>query len=127
MYLHICPECQQDNHAACWKLRPAPPGVCGGSKCTCRCDGVKSSRPTQSELRALYTPPPEGWPEPLIGDLNYAALTPAPPYPVTCDFCGAKTDSDHAVPEESDMWACDACWERFEKEDSNEPLHEGAD
>lgn len=40
---------------------------------------------------------------------------------------GAKTDSDHAVPEEADMWACDACWERFKKEDAKLRLSEGAD
>ncbi len=40
MFLYVCHPCQQGNHFSCLGSNPVPPGVYGGSKCTC---GICSS------------------------------------------------------------------------------------
>ncbi len=37
--------------------------------------------------------------------------------PLRCDFCGQKTPPSAMLPEESDMWACSQCADRWRKED----------
>lgn len=35
VYLYLCPACERGDHEHCEIGDPAPPGVCGGSKCKC--------------------------------------------------------------------------------------------
>jgi hypothetical protein len=39
VYLYLCKACEDEHHGECEKGFPAPPGVFGGSKCTCLCNG----------------------------------------------------------------------------------------
>lgn len=44
--------------------------------------------------------------------------------PALCDFCREPTAADDLEPEESDLWACPACWARFRKEDEDARLRD---
>lgn len=37
--------------------------------------------------------------------------------PGRCDFCKEALDPEDALPEEGGLWACRACWRKFEEED----------
>jgi hypothetical protein len=39
VYLYYCSACEDGDHARCEIGHPAPPGVYGGSKCRCSCNG----------------------------------------------------------------------------------------
>ncbi len=39
--------------------------------------------------------------------------------PEKCDFCGQPyTEERYPTPDEGGEWACNECWERWEKEDA---------
>lgn len=39
VYLYLCTACQDHKHGECELAHPAPPGVYGGSLCSCPCRG----------------------------------------------------------------------------------------
>ena len=39
VYLYYCSACENGQHKYCEIGHSAPPGVCGGSKCRCQCNG----------------------------------------------------------------------------------------
>lgn len=39
MYIYTCHHCENKDHGKCELIKSAPPGVCGGSKCICPCEG----------------------------------------------------------------------------------------
>lgn len=46
MHLYLCHACANGMHSSCDGVRPAPPGVFGGSMCSCNCQ----QQPMEHEL-----------------------------------------------------------------------------
>jgi len=53
MYAYTCGACQMGNHERCEKGHPAPPGVFGGSRCICRCNGRSKEQWMKDEEESM--------------------------------------------------------------------------